>query len=105
MLRLSIIITLLLASPVRAEFYSGNDLHERCRGSAVDSISCRAYIAAVSDVMQRNTVASWTACMSENVTLGQVTDVVTRWLANNPEKRQYAANSLTAYALSEAFPC
>ena len=105
MLRLSLIITLLFASPVRAEFINGNILHERCSGDDYGKIYCMGYSAAVSDVMETQVVAGWTACVSKNANVAQVTDIVTRWLANNPQKRHYAANGLIAQALAETFPC
>ena len=107
MLRLSLIITLLFASPVRAGvFYTGNDMHEKCSGSDDFGRSlCMAYSTAVADVMETEAVAGWTACFSENVTVGQIRDIATRWLANHPQFRHYTAHSLIAQALSEAFPC
>jgi len=47
----------------------------------------------------------WKACVPKNVTISQTKDVVTRWLANNPERRHYSADSLVAWALAEGFPC
>ena len=105
MLRLALIITLLFASPVRAGFYTGNDMHEKCSGSDYGRTFCMAYSIAVADLMETEAVADWTACMSENVTAGQIRDIVTRWLANHPQDRHYTAPSLIAQALSEAFPC
>ena len=105
MLRLSLIITLLFASPVRAEFVNGNILHEWCSGDDYGKIYCMGYSAAVSDVMDEHTVYGWSACVPNDVMLSQLTDIVTRWLDNNPQKRHYAAQGLIAEALAEAFPC
>jgi hypothetical protein len=44
-------------------------------------------------------------CADKNVTLKQMFDVVTRYLAAYPETRHLAAASLVAHALAEAFPC
>ena len=105
MLRLSLIITLLFASPVRAEFIDGNTLHERCSGDDIYKLYCMGYSAAVTDVMEKNTIYGWSACVSKNVTAAQVADFVTSWLDSHPEKRHYTAPSLVAQALAEAFPC
>jgi len=102
MLRLSLIITLLFASPVRAGFFDGNFLHEGCTSK---NLLCAGYIAAISDVMDEHTVYGWSACVPNDVMLSQLGDIVTRWLDNNPQKRHLAANSLVAQALAEAFPC
>jgi hypothetical protein len=44
-------------------------------------------------------------CFPGNVTLGQLKDVVTRFLAVEPERRQYPATSLIVSAFVEAYPC
>lgn len=106
MLRLSLVMMMLFASPARAIFYDGNDMHELCNNGGVSgSDFCMAYSAAVSDVLEDYPINGWTACVPRTVRLSQIRDIVARWLANNPQERHYTANSLMARALAEAFPC
>lgn len=108
MLRLSLVLMLLFASPVRADFLDGNKLHETCNKETDFSFQgfCHGYIIAVADVMDDGQVMfGFKVCTPEGVKAPQLIDVVKRWLANNPQDRHYAADSLIAGALDEAFPC
>jgi hypothetical protein len=107
MLRLLLVLMLLFASPVRAGFDSGNSLHNACSGSEGEygKAYCMGYSVGVADIMVYTTLDGWKACIPEGATRGQVMDIVTRWLANNPQKRHYNASGLVAQALEEAFPC
>tara|TARA_R110001599_G_scaffold262279_2_gene462738 strand:- start:361 stop:747 length:387 start_codon:yes stop_codon:yes gene_type:complete len=44
-------------------------------------------------------------CLPEGVERGQIVDVSTNYLANNPAKRHLPARSLIRDALAESFPC
>ena len=110
MLRLSLVLMILLGSPARAgvSFYDGNKLLTICNDTegVLNLGICLGYVEAVSDVLDSGAaISGWKACSPENVTAGQVKDIVTRFLVNHPEKRHYAAHTLVARALSEAFPC
>lgn len=91
---------------VSVEMYlSGNDLHEECRPTARGSL-CTGYILGVADAMQGYTaLGEWRMCSSKNVNSVQVVDVVKAFLTAHPEIRHFAAASLVAKALAEAFPC
>ena len=85
----------------------GNNLLTDCRNktSGFDVGVCKGYIIAIADVLNNNTVSGHRACLPENVTKGQVIDIVVPWLEAHPQHRHFTANSLVALALSEAFPC
>ena len=46
-------------------------------------------------------------CFPSNLTMGQLKDVVTRYVGDEekPERRQYSATSVVVNAFAEAFPC
>lgn len=87
-------------------FYSGNELLEMCRDkNIVDPVRCTGYISGVADALSSPYVARYRVCRPKEVTVGQVRDIAVAWLEANPSKRHYAAITLVALALSEAFPC
>ena len=69
---------------------------------------CSGYIAAITDAAAWGPpwgVYGYILCPRDTVTLAQMTDVVVRFLAAHPERRELGAAGLVAQALSEAFPC
>lgn len=102
------------ASAESGSFYDGNQLNERCtsgrrwadgRGGntgAQDSAQCAGYIQGVSDLLsaQDTKVAN---CIGNNVTTGQLVDVVMKYFRENPAKRQFNAAAIITIALSDAF--
>jgi hypothetical protein len=113
--RLPTLVTALLSvaieAPAHADFVTGNRLFQDCQ--ATDFFSqgaCMGFVAGVADAMTtaqaaNGTVAGWRACLSEQITAGEVRDVAVNFLARHPEKRDIAAATLVAQALEEAFPC
>ena len=92
-----------------AVFENGNQLYAECtdRTSGVSYTYCLGYIAGVTDEMSANPINGFRACIPDDahVTIGQMKDVVVRFLWNNARIRDEAAFSLVAYALQDAFPC
>ena len=105
MLRLSLILMLLFASPVWAD--DGNFLYESCTDDTNEGRSyCVGYSSAILDLMgSGNVLYGWKACISGNVTKDRIYDIVTQHLALNPQDIHNGAESLVAWGLSEAFPC
>jgi hypothetical protein len=84
-------------------FYPGNDLWSAC---SVKSGVCLGFVVGVADVMGTGSaILGRRACLPSPVAGGQAQDVVKRYLERHPEARHYAAVSLAAEALEEAFPC
>lgn len=44
-------------------------------------------------------------CVPENASVGQVADVVQKYLNSHPENRHFPANALISFAMKDAFPC
>lgn len=96
-----ILIAALAASPAYAQFYSGNDLLEKLNDTnPAQRMFALGYVAAVID-----TVIDVQVCPPDQIQVGQVRDIVHRWLQNNPDKRQFTASSIVIHALKQSWPC
>jgi hypothetical protein len=86
-----------------AGFITGNDLYSNCKDpNAYKSNTCLGYIAAVTDIIQ---FFDSNICITEDVNLGQLKDIVVAWLTRKPQHRHDNASGLVFAALAEAFPC
>ena len=88
-------------------FYTGSQLWSRCSDKGDLNFGlCRGYVMGIADAMMSGSgLLGRRACLAEGVTGGQAQDVVTRFLEQNPELRNYAAADLATEALADAFPC
>jgi len=102
------------ASP---SFKSGNELYITCKSDNDFAKGiCTGYIIGAVDVLiapiyglSKNRlmiVHKARICLRDGVTVGQATDVVIRWLDDNPAQRDASASSLVELALaSNGFKC
>lgn len=85
----------------------GNDMLTICNKSDSYSVGfCTGYIRALStgvDIIMAE--KDLKVCYGENVTIGQIRDVVVDYTRRNPAKRNESAIVLVAYASAEAWPC
>jgi hypothetical protein len=98
-----LIIALLLASPAapaKAEFFTGNDLLARMKGTTMEQVQALGYVQGVVDAY-----SSVVICPPDNVTAGQVRDMIKNYLENLPAKRHFSADSLIGEALEKVWPC
>lgn len=92
-------------------FETGNTLNSSCSVTtgqyrAFHRGVCLGYSVAIADLMgQGISIAGHRACIPLGVSTGQVRDVVTKWLRENPQHRHYPATWTVAQALAKAFPC
>jgi hypothetical protein len=95
------------ASGARAEYFeTGRDLYQKCRTPGTASqVFCFGFVIGIADVMEDNPLDGRSACIPPDATIQQVTDVVIRFLENNPDIRDFTGESLTVQALSEKYPC
>ncbi len=84
-------------------FTTGDTLLTNCEYD--NPVGCMAFIAGVSDASQEKTYEGYRYCMPDNVTLGQLVNIVTKHLNSRPKDLHLAAYTLVQYALYEAFPC
>lgn len=103
MFRLSaVLLTVVISFNAKAGFDDGNSLHENCQASDdYKWFLCIAYIKGTIDAS--NTFAKL-ACIPPNATAGQLRDIVSKWLRENPEYRSSKAATLVLAAIKEAFP-
>lgn len=113
----------LMASPSAAEVFSGNELHRFCQEDRA-----AMYVAGVLDKADQDSTfiyfitpgeasSARTAtiqklqssirnyCLPPKSTLGQVSDVVCKYIKENPKERDKTGAAMILFALGEAFPC
>lgn len=94
------------AQPALAEFQDGNQLLRVCSSNAVqDEAYCAGFMSAAADAHRAAPHYANSICLSPDVALGQVRDVVLQYLQNEPQLRHYVAVSIVFEALADAFPC
>jgi hypothetical protein len=93
-------------------FYDGNKLQQLAEaddrfqngtdvgGDSYKSGSLIGYIVGVVD-----TSDNVLFCTPDNVKIGQLIDIVKKYLRDNPEKRHRPASDLVIDSLSSVFPC
>jgi Rap1a immunity proteins len=81
-------------------FYDGNQLHTLC---IAQNSFCSGYVAGIADVLQNQNANN--LCIPKNATVGQITDVVKKYLTDHPEMRHFSGFSIVFVALETAFPC
>lgn len=96
-----------LAGSAHAEFVDGNKLLQLLQGEdrkntdgISDFLQGLGYITGVSDTM-RGVVH----CPPNNITAGQLTDMVKNHLLANPELRHHTGDRLVGFVLKRAWPC
>lgn len=98
---LMLVVLAVVCFPVRAQFYSGNELIQRMQSeSVVDKMVALGFVAGVADAWDGILV-----CPPENSTTGQTRDIALKFLILNPAKRHRPAAELVSEALGEAWPC
>lgn len=83
-----------------AQFVSGNSLHKDLSGSLGDRMFAMGFIAGISDAYDEDVF-----CLPPRTQLGQIRDVVTKFLIDNPKERHNPAGVLVLVSLMESFPC
>jgi hypothetical protein len=94
------LILLMVCGSAHAEFWDGNMMHSRFNGSTVEQGLALGYVIGVTDATQNAL-----HCAPENVTAGQVRDMVKNYLENTPAVRHFSADSLVVRVLKASWPC
>lgn len=85
----------------QAEFKDGNKLHSELTNTGVVFPTLgMGYIMGVADAL-----GGITHCMPENVTAGQLRDMVKNYLDTTPAVRHLPASSLVVRVLAATWPC
>ena len=96
----------LSSQSAEAQFYTGNELHDKCGTSR--AIALGYTVGFIDSQIMSNWADSsqlFNMCLPKAITSGQVTDITCQFLASNPAKRHHPANGLVLEALQRAFPC
>jgi hypothetical protein len=109
LLAAAIFATLTLGE-AHAAYMTGNELLRQCEGDVAQQIWCMAYIGAVSDTVEFvQAIEEFKQikknCLPLTAEVGQVKDVVLKWLRDNPTQRQGPAALLATLAIQQAWPC
>jgi hypothetical protein len=99
-------------------YYSGQMLNELCsdenNAAGFTEGFCWGYILGAYDsgeevpgpgTNRREWDGGWTACTPDEVLVGQLAEVVRKWLRAHPEGWHHTGSSQVARALHEAWPC
>ena len=96
-----LLATALMCGAAHAEFYTGNDLLSKQQSSStVDNMVALGYVMGVFDATRGEA-----HCPPDNVTAGQVKDMVRNHLEATPSTRHYVADMQVRYVLNRAWPC
>lgn len=93
------------STPSHASFFTGNKLLEACDQSKAE---CTGYVlGAVDMIMFNQTIdgAKQYLCIPSTVDALQITDVVLKYIRDNPEWRHWPSGPLIWNATTKAFPC
>jgi len=101
MIKKAIYVLAMLASvSAHAEFRTGNKLLEQMNGTPMEKMLSLGYVMGVSDTLQGATV-----CPPETLTAGQASDMVKKYLEDNPSVRHLAGDAIVNRVLSSVWPC
>jgi hypothetical protein len=93
---------------VWASFENGNELYGDCTESdgTPPTAYCLGFVAGVFDTAEMLLLdSSGRLCAPKSVTLGQVRDVIVKYLRENPAERNLPASLLALRAVQAAWPC
>jgi len=99
-MRYAILLSALLALPVHAEFKDGNKLLAQLQGTLMEQSNAMGYITGIHDTM-----LGVSHCSPDNVTVGQVSDMVRSYLSNVPAERHRTGDVIVMHVLKTAWPC
>lgn len=91
---------LFVSASASAHFIDGNDLNNRIHGDVGPRNFALGYLAGVADAMDGST-----HCIPDGVTLGQLRELMTRFMNKNVSNRHWDASLLTMMMLQETYPC
>lgn len=90
-----------MTTAANAAFMDGHELHNQCQNNPSGATG---FIIGVSDAVEMMH-PEWRLCMPENVTGGQISDLVCNITRDHPEIRHLTANHITVGAISNAWGC
>lgn len=104
------VFALLAAEPARA-LQNGSELHSDCtRGNPFSEGYCEGFIVGVLSAHLSPWVINLQKgrtyfCIPGNLNFKELTEIVEKYLVENPSRRRYRADINVWTAMTEAFPC
>lgn len=94
-------LALCATTMAHASFIDGNKLHKYLiSNSDIENTHAWGYIAAIGDAFNGST-----HCIPEGVSVGQLRDVVKKFLTDTPEVRHRPADVIVYVILKNTYPC
>lgn len=87
-----------LSSSAFCAFFDGNEMIEL---GEENPVALGMYVAGAADFA----MGMHMVCVPNRAQVGQLRDVVIKYLDEHPEHRHYSADSIVVTALREGFPC
>lgn len=96
-----LISLLLVCTIAQAQYQSGNELYNDLIGRTdAEQMFALGYVVGVVDAYIQKEV-----CVPQNVTQGQLSEVVKQFLASRPQIRHQPADILVVLAVRQHWPC
>lgn len=95
----ALILLALVATTAHAEFLTGNKLRQLFEDREREAIAI-GYTMGVYDADLRAV-----HCSPDGITGRQLSDIIKMWMANNPDKLHYSADSIILETLKSLWPC
>ena len=88
-------------------FYNGTKLYNLCRAeNATDEALCEGYILGVQDAIYSGHLSEhFSVCLPEGVEPDQIRLQLIRFIENNPDIMNFAAEGLVAKTLETSYAC
>ncbi|HAD86585.1 MAG TPA: hypothetical protein DCG48_04415 [Rhodospirillaceae bacterium] len=92
-------------------FETGNSLYSDCEGEDFKKFKCFGYVVGAYDMHAfmaaaiKRSGGKQVICGPDGLTVGQMRDVVVKYLKDNPDKRHHPASILAFAAFADAWPC
>ena len=88
-------------------FYNGTQLYNLCRAeTAIDEALCEGYILGVQDAIYSGHLSEhFSICLPEGVEPDQIRLMLIRFIENNPDIMNFAAEGLVAKTLETSYSC
>lgn len=87
-------------------YYTGNQLMEwNSSNTAFDRGRFMGYVVGIVDAKSRGWESTRLCCVPPGVAVGQLEEVVRKYLKQNPQEWHLEADLQVTLAMTEAFPC
>jgi len=98
---LAVLLCSAFTAQAQSQFFNGNELLSRMESTNHFAQGvAHGYVVGIMDTMTGITI-----CSPGKLTVGQVHDIIHKYLKDNPEHRHLAADVIVETVMSRRFPC